>query len=239
MNAIIMAAGIGSRLAPLHLNRPKCLLEADGETLVRRLVRQCHEQGIDDVSVVVGYRAELVERELGDSVRFLHNEFYEQTNSLMSLWMAREQLTGDALVMNADLFFEPLLLRTAIEQTLPAVMLADSSRVETADYGFGLEASRIVRHGKAHSLAQTDAEYVGLARIDAQFMPRFRSRLDELFHAGRVHDWWEQTLYSYIPEGVPIYAHDVAGLMWTEVDCLRDYERLRGWVPETALARAA
>ena len=92
-------------------------------------------------------RIELEERELGDSVRFFHNEFYEQTNSLMSLWLAREQLDGDALVMNGDLFFEPLVLQSALEQTLPAVMLADSSRVETADYAFGIDDGRIVRHG--------------------------------------------------------------------------------------------
>lgn len=230
MNVIIMAAGIGSRLGALAGQRPKCLLPAGGETLVRRIVGICHAQGLYDISVVTGYRAELIETELGDSVTYFHNPLFESTNSLVSLWFAAEKLAGDVILMNADLFFEPDVLRLLLEQPRPAVMLSDSSRIATADYRFGFEADRICRYGKSLSDAETDGEYVGMAKVAGRFMPRFRRRLNELLLAQRVHDWWEEVLYSFIPEGVPIYHRDVAGLFWTEVDCQRDFDRLRNWV---------
>ena len=59
MNAIIMAAGTSSRFAPLSYEKPKGLLKVKGEVLVERQIRQLKEAGITDITVVVGYKAEL------------------------------------------------------------------------------------------------------------------------------------------------------------------------------------
>ena len=61
MNAVIMAAGTASRFAPLSYERPKGLLEVKGEVLIERQIRQLKEAGVDDITVVVGYKAEMFE----------------------------------------------------------------------------------------------------------------------------------------------------------------------------------
>ncbi len=230
MKVIIMAAGVGSRLSEISGGKPKCLIKAVGETLIKRIVRVCKSRGIDDVTVITGYEKELVHRELGQEVNFVYNPFYSVTNSISSLWLTREKLDGDVILMNADLFFESALLDSVLRQRKTAVMMSDSTRIETADYRFCFKADRITHYGKHLSNSQTDGEYVGMARIDSSFTGRFRTRLEEMIEQGRTNCWWEEVLYSFIPQGVPVYHHDVAGTFWTEIDDPRDFDRLQKWL---------
>jgi len=230
MKVIIMAAGVGSRLAEISNNQPKCLIKAGCETLIHRIIRLCHDRGLNDISIVTGYKSKRIEEELGDQVTYIENPFYSVTNSIASLWLARHKLEGDVLLMNADLFFEPILLDQVLKQTRPVVMLSDSTRIETADYRFSFKDDRIIRYGKDLSYKETDGEYVGIVKIDKSFMPSFKSRLKKLVTSGQFNDWWEDVLYSFIPEGRPINYHDIAGNFWTEIDYLTDYKRLQDWL---------
>jgi choline kinase len=229
MKVIIMAAGVGSRLSEISNGKPKCLIKAGEETLIKRIVRVCKSRGIDDVTVITGYEKNLVYRELGQEVNFVYNPFYSVTNSISSLWLARKKLEGDVILMNADLFFESSILDTLLGQRKTAVMMSDSTRIETADYRFCYEGDRITQYGKHLSNSETDGEYVGMARIDSSFTRGFRARLEKMIDKGQINCWWEDVLYSFIPQGVPIYHYDVAGTFWTEIDDPRDFDRLQKW----------
>lgn len=229
MRAFIMAAGVGSRLSTFSNHRPKCLLKVGGRTLLSRMLDLLASRGITDVTVVTGYRADLVEQEVAGRARCLHNPSYLSSNSIVSLWHARDLLEGDVLVTNGDLFYEEALLDRLLADRRDRVMVADSTRIEDADYRFTLEGDRIVGYGKNIPVERTDAEYVGMAKIGASFLPAFKERLLQLVGAGQGHHWWEDALYSMIPEGVPVYSHDVAGVFWGEVDYVKDFERIQCW----------
>lgn len=229
MEVIIMAAGVGSRLAGISNNQPKCLIKSGGESLIKRIVRLCNEKGLHNITVVTGYKYKNVEEELGNSVTYIENPFYNITNSISSLWLAREYLVGDVLLMNADLYFEDSVLDMALEQTQDAIMLADSTRIENADYRFAFDNDTIIRYGKELSNHETDAEYVGIVRIDKAFINAFVIRLKEMISKGLINDWWENVLYSFIENGKDIHYHDVKGAFWTEIDYLTDYIRLQKW----------
>jgi choline kinase len=223
---IIPAAGVGSRLSRQSQHTPKCLIRVEGRSIAERTIDLCRARGIDDFVFIVGYEADTVRRELGDRVRYYDNPFYRVSNSIASLWMARPELEGDLLIMNSDVFFDPALLDMLLDDDRPAVLLSDRSRAADADYRFALDGDRIARFGKQLSVAETDAEYVGMARINAPFTARFAARLDQLVRGGRLDAWWEDALYDFIREGVPVYARDVGGHFWGEVDFMEDYQRL-------------
>lgn len=229
MRAFIMAAGVGSRLAALSQARPKCLLQVGSETLLSRMLDLFASRGITDVTVVTGHRADLVRQEVGHRARCIHNPSYLTTNSIASLACARDLLEGDVLVTNGDLFYEEALLDRLLADPRDRVLAADSTRIVDADYRFTLDGDRVVGYGKNIPVERTDAEYVGLAKIGATFLPAFKERLFSMVGAGQVNHWWEDALYSMIPEGVPVYAHDVAGIFWGEVDYVKDYERIQSW----------
>jgi len=225
-----MAAGVGSRLQTLSAGKPKCLIQAGAETLLARLIRQLKSRDIHDITVITGFKSQLIEDELGSDVRTIHNPFFRVTNSIASLWLARELLTADTLLMNADLYVEPAVLDIAIAQTHPVAMLSDNRRIETADFRFRCEGNNIVEASKHISNEHTDCEYVGIVRIDRSFVAEFASRLEKMIAEGDFRNWWEGVLYSFIDDGMAIYHKDVAGVFWSEVDHVGDYKRLNSWL---------
>ena len=236
MKAIIMAAGIGSRLKQISGNRPKCLIEKGGISLLSRSVTLLKGRGISDISVITGYKSELIHQELGPRVTYFHNPYFEVTNSIASLWLARDLLCDDVILMNADLYYEEEVLDTALRQNGRAVMLSDSSRIEGADFRFCVRGNRILKTGKRLSLNDTDCEYVGIVRIDKSFIETFKVRLEQMIVQGDFTNWWEGVLYAFIDDGIDIFHKDVDGAFWTEVDHIGDYNRLINWNSSERLA---
>ena len=230
MKAIIMAAGVGKRLQALNINKPKCLITVGSETLIRRSVNLLVNKGISDITVIVGFMAHLIRNELNNDVAYFENPDFHSTNSIKSLWYARDLLEDNVLLLNGDLYYEHSILDYAINQTNAVVMLADSTRIDNADYRFGFTGKQINLFGKHLTNQETDAEYVGIVRIDKGFIKTFKQTLKEMIAAGRSNIWWEDVLYSFISKQVPIHFFDVAGTFWTEVDTLQDYNYLQNWI---------
>ena len=225
-----MAAGIGKRLHALNIKKPKCLISIGSTTLIRRSVNLLVSKGISDITVVVGYKSDLIHNELNNDVAYFENPDFQTTNSIKSLWYAKDLLEGDVLLLNGDLYYEHDILDYAINQTNPVVMLADSTRIDKADYRFGFSGNQINRFGKHLTNQETDGEYVGIVRIDQCFIKTFKQTLEKMITAGKSNIWWEDVLYSFIAEQIPIHYFDVAGTFWSEVDTLQDYNYLQSWI---------
>jgi len=230
MKAIIMAAGIGKRLHALNINKPKCLITIGSKTLIRRSVDLLLSKGISDITVIVGYKSDLIRNELNNDVAYYENPDFQTNNSIKSLWYAKDLLEDDVLLLNGDLYYEQGILDYAINQTNPVVMLADSTRIDNADYRFGFSGNQINRYGKHLTNHETDGEYVGIVRIDKCFIKKFKQTLEEMITSGKSNIWWEDVLYSFIKKQIPIHYFDVAGTFWSEVDTLQDYNYLQKWI---------
>jgi len=230
MKAIIMAAGVGKRLHALNINKPKCLINMGSTTLIRRSVNLLVSKGISDITVIVGFKGHLIRNELNNDVAYFENPDFHKTNSIKSLWYAKDLLEGDVLLLNGDLYYEHDILDYAINQTNPVVMLADSTRIDKADYRFGFSGNQINRFGKHLTNQETDGEYVGIVRIDQSFIKTFKDALEEMIISGKSNIWWEDVLYSFIEKQIPIHYFDVAGTFWSEVDTLQDYNYLQNWI---------
>jgi len=239
VKAIIMAAGIGSRLQSVIGDTPKSLIMAGGETLIARMVRILKSRNVTDITVITGYKKEHIHRILGPQVKYFDNPLYAVTNSITSLWLAKELLTDDVILMNADLYVEEKIIDIALAQTRSVVMLSDSSRIEDADFRFGVDGDRIVKTGNKLSNHDTDCEYVGIVRIDKGFVAKFKMRLEHMIKNADFRNWWEGVLYSFIDDGMTIYHEDVIGTFWTEVDHDGDYQRLNNWLAKQRLPQAA
>ena len=230
MKAIIMAAGIGKRLHALNIKKPKCLINIGSTTLIRRSVNLIVSKGISDITVVVGYKSDLIHNELNNDVAYFENPDFQTTNSIKSLWYAKDLLEGDVLLLNGDLYYEHDILDYALNQTNPVVMLADSTRIDKADYRFGFSGNQINRFGKHLTNQETNGEYIGIVRIDQSFIKTFKQTLEDMITAGKSNIWWEDVLYSFIEKNIPIHYFDIAGTFWSEVDTLQDYNYLQNWI---------
>lgn len=126
---MILAAGMATRLRPLTDSCPKCLLEVKGETLLQRTVDAMRGAGINEITVVTGYLQEMItdflKRNYPDMVfHFIENVVYSSTNNIYSLWLTREQVDGrDFLLMDSDIYCDPALVKTIVDQPVSALAL--------------------------------------------------------------------------------------------------------------------
>lgn len=230
MKAILMAAGMGTRIST-KTNEPKSLLDIGNGPLIRHTVSMLLAHDIE-VCICLGFKGELIRDALqGLCVTYYENPFYKVTNSIASLWFAREELTydGDILLGNADVFWQEDILDALLQAEEDVVLLADSSRCESGDYFFQTQNNELRAYGKEMPVAMRSSEYVGLAKIKQSFLDTFYQQMMKLVHEGSYQLWWENTVYELI-EQRPIYVRDIYPRYWSEIDVLQDYENILSYI---------
>lgn len=226
--AVILAAGAGRRLQPLVGPRPKCLARVGGCTLIERQIRALRAHGVGPVAVVVGYGRDEVEAACGSDIDFVHNPDHASTNSLYSLWLARDLLADGFMVLNADVLFHPVLLSRLLDAPYEDVLLLSPRRPDTR---YSDEEMKVqVRGGcvaaidKALPDGDTDGENVGIARFGATGAALLLDEVNALIRAGAVREWLPRAFDAFCRKR-PLHVVDTAGYPWIEIDFPEDYRR--------------
>ncbi len=237
MKAIILAAGRGTRISR-HINdKPKCTVPLrEGYSLIEYSIDLLRNKGIDDISIVLGYRSTVIKDLLKDrGIAFYLNPFYDITNSIASLWFAKERIEGNdrVIIMNGDVFLSDEAINLILAETRDPVLFYDRSRREEADYKFFCDGDHIVKYGKELSIDETSGEYIGCASFGGAFVASFKQQLETLIMENKHSLWWEDVLYSMTKDR-SVYAKDIAGAFWGEVDYVEDYERIMAYYRDTS-----
>ena len=114
MKVIILAAGMGSRLMPLTNDRPKCMVKLLDDTLIERQIKIFHSYDINDITIVTGYKNEVIDM---PNVNYVNNPNYETTNMNESLFCALKPSNSSVLVTYGDIVFEPKIVQQMLEIT--------------------------------------------------------------------------------------------------------------------------
>ncbi|MGE5803330.1 MAG: NTP transferase domain-containing protein [Gemmatimonadota bacterium] len=234
--AIVLAAGVGSRLRPLTDDRPKCLLEVGGRTILDRQLDDLRHCGVTEVVAVVGYCSEQIRARYGDSVRYVANERYEQTNSLYSLWLARQELMSGALILNSDVLAPRRLFERLLAASAPDAILVElGNAFEPEDMKVRLNGRRVVDFGKRLPQEQSHAHNVGVAKFCTEGARHLGECLERLITTGHENDWAPAAFREFAAKW-PLTAVDTDGLPWIEIDFVEDLTRARVDIEPTFLA---
>lgn len=233
MRAFILGAGQGTRLRPLTDDRPKCLVEVAGRSLLAWQHRALAVAGVEDVTVIGGYRAEAIE---AAGYRLLRNEQYASSNMVHSIYLALTATPpGEAaLIVYGDIAFEPRLIEALVGTSVDVATVVDSTWHAYWRLRFGgalrndLESlvlapdHRVVRLGEeTDDLSQVDARYVGLSLVTADAVEQVKRAIE----AGGVpsHLSTTELLQRRIDDGRRVFAVPVQH-GWFEVDSVADLE---------------
>ena len=228
MRAVLLAAGMGTRISRYLSGKPKCTVDIGGITLIENTVLMLQSKGIKDIAIVLGYRGNVIRDILKDyDISFYENPFYDVTNSIASMWFARDFLKVEDryIIMNGDVFLEDKLLDEIVAETGSPVMFADGSRKEEADYKFKYENGILRKYGKELTGDDITGEYIGLGSFDYSFIRFFTEEMEAMISRQQHNVWWENIVYE-ISRDRDVYVKDIAGMFWAEVDYIEDYKRI-------------
>lgn len=235
LTAVVLAAGVGSRMGAFTNDRPKCLLEvAPGQTVLGLQLDRLFETGrVRRVVVVTGYRSDLVERFVAvhPQRRWIDielNPFYDVANNLHSLWLARRWLSRGGLIVNGDDLFHPALLERALAAPGDVVVTINKKdSYDPDDMKVLLERDRLFRIGKDLPLTSAHGEAIGVIRVSAVGATWIADSLDELVRAGDRKVFYLRAIQRVIDEGLPVHVADITPIPWAEIDEPRDLAAVR------------
>ncbi|MFQ5694905.1 MAG: NTP transferase domain-containing protein [Terriglobia bacterium] len=223
--AIILAAGRGRRLGALTGNKPKCLLRVGGKTLLEHQLGALRAHSLEQAVVVTGYCAEAVAAELHGRARWLVNPRHGDTNSLYSLWLAREHTAEGFVLLNADVLFDPEVLGRVLRSPRPEALAVERrQRFDEEEMKVELEGDRIRALSKQLEAARAHAENVGVLKFSAEGARLLFKRIEELLAAGAEKEFCPYAFNALAAEH-PLYAVPIDGLPWIEIDFPADLER--------------
>ena len=221
MKAIILAAGYGSRMYPLAQNMPKCLLTIKGETLLGRQLRILRSCGVEDITVVTGFHQEKILERYGEEVSIRYNPHYEITGSIFSLWVAREILTDDVIIINSDVICTEEPIRDLLADDNPYCFIVDKGACDKEARKVKVIGDVIVDTSKTIPAEEAEGEHIGIAKIKKEGLAAFKESLFECVKRDS-HLGFPDVFADLARKGCRIN-FVLINSPWTEVDTEQDY----------------
>lgn len=223
MRYIFLTAGKGTRLHPLTLNYPKSMYKLDANTTVlQRMIALIRKYDKDaEIVLVVGFLKEQIKENIKDVI-YVDNPFFKVTNSIASLWFAKDYLEEQVTIINGDIVIEDDLAKDIFSTCIkrPEVLI-DSSIKNDGDYNVQINGDRILVMSK--ELDNYFGEYAGITRLDSVSCQKLKECIDGMVGNEMYDQWYENALVQMIfNEDFDLYYKDIKDYSWTEVDCVDD-----------------
>lgn len=237
MKAIILSAGQGTRLLPMTKESPKCLLPLAGDTtnILRWQLDQLEEAGVTETIVVTGFfsdkvRAELARRTGPMKTRTIHNPFYKVADNIGSVWVARDEMTEDFLLMNGDTLFTVDVVRKLMKEGKDAINVTvaykesydDDDMKVTLSEGKG---SNLVAVSKIIDMSEVDAESIGMMMFKGRGAQMFREAVENVMMNPEAVKRYYLTVIDMLAKMVTVGTVEAPQSDWCEVDFPLDLER--------------
>jgi len=226
MQAVILAAGFGSRLAQVTGGLPKCLLPIGGRPLIEHQLDALADAGIGKVMVVVGHKADEVRKVLGNRVEYIENSRYDETNSLYSLWLTRDWVKESFVLLNCDLLFHSEILDRLLAKEKTGLVFDSTSSRSKEQTKVAVHEGKLTDLGKDLAPELTRGESLGMIYFEAKAIHPLMARANALIENGAERSWVIEAVRSVCSE-VEMQALNVAGLPWVEIDFPSDFERAK------------
>lgn len=244
-DAVVLVAGTGSRLRPLTNDRPKCLVEVGGRTILARLLDRLASAGITRAVLATGHRADALgahfERHPSPlALELVSNERFATTNNAYSLFTTRAAMGGHGfLLCDGDVLLGPGVVERLLEDEADNALLVE----RRADMGEEEMKAVVDSNLRVTALAKTirpDAafgESIGVQRVGEASAPALWNTLAEMMASGGEGQYYEAAFQRMIDAGIPFAAVPVTGEEWIEVDDVADLERAEAQVRARAWDR--
>tara|TARA_Y100001936_G_scaffold20267_1_gene17363 strand:+ start:26087 stop:26875 length:789 start_codon:yes stop_codon:yes gene_type:complete len=254
-NVIILAAGFGSRLLPLTKDKPKSLIEFDGKTLLERNIEIFKKHGINDITIVTGYKKEKI---IFKDINYIENENFEHNSTLLSLFYAIKEIKNSTIVTYSDIIFEEKILEELLMTKNDISVVVDAKwkdywKLRTDETINDATETAIFDNEKnvtsiGHKNSQANGHFIGLMKLENNGSEKFKELFlntkqnvingknklnNELsFEKLRIVDLLE----GLIKENYSIHA-TLTNNGWLEFDTINDFKLYRDMLDKKILKK--
>lgn len=229
IQAVILAAGRGSRMGELTKDIPKPLLPIGEKTIIEYILDALHVCGIFDVIIVTGYKGNSIKNKIKNqykncSLTYVHNDGFEASDNLYSLWLARQHIIDGMLFLNGDTLFHKDILAEVLNNFHEDCVLVDSKRTEEKNpIVIHENESRLVEIG--HTISR-DSHGVasGIYKLSKTTCERYFQEAGKFFTQGPRKGGFVIPLQQ-LASSIHFHAVYSEDERWININTLSDYER--------------
>ena len=241
--ALIIAAGLGSRLKGHTEHTPKCMLDFGGKTLLERQLSSYKENEITDISLVRGYKKQKINYK---NIKYFDNDDYENNNILNSIFYAEEVINGNIIISYSDILFEPFIVQRALDSDYDISVIVD---IDWKDYYIDRKEhplseaenvifnsnNEVVKIGKiATEREEVHGEFIGMIKLNHRGSEIFKQHFNRVkktfwnkpFQRAKIFQkaYLTDMIQELVDNNIKVHCV-VIKRGWKEIDTVEDYRK--------------
>ena len=227
MQAIIMAAGKGSRLGELTKGYPKSFVEINGKKLIEYNLEMLRSVGVDKIIIVTGYREEAFKEltEGMDDIVLKYNPFYPLVNVLGSFYMGMDELDDDFIFLHADTICDKSIYEKLIQFEVDVNLPVQYGKCDEEAMKVRSENGKLIEITKQMPVEKAEGEFIGIASFKKKALVTLKQKVKEVLADEDFSAYFEGAIQRMIDEtDYEIKTFDVNDAPWIEIDFKEDYE---------------
>ena len=226
MKAVILAAGIASRLRPLTNDTPKCLLKTGSKLILEQAIENLLANELKDIIVVTGYRENQIrdylnERFFGFNIQLVYNEYFATTNNIYSLGLAREAVgENPMLLMDSDILFDHRIIGELVRSGHENCLALKKHAVQDEEIKVRVDArGRVLEISKEVDPVESIGESIGIELFGNDMRSELFTVIERRVGIeGKVNQFYEAAFQELIDRGHELFAVDATGYCCMEID---------------------
>lgn len=221
MKAVILAAGLGSRLRPITDEVPKCMVPVNGIRIIDKQIDNLLLSGVDDIYVVSGYKADVLNAHLKEKypfVKIVANTRYAETNNMYSLFLVRDYVFGkEFLLMNSDVYFDSSIIAGMLEGNNVSKIACDRSQYLEESMKVTLDNGKINHISKKISAADCFAVSIDVYRISDNDSKTLFAEVEDTILNRKDENSWTEVALDRVFDKTNFTPYIITG-RWFEID---------------------
>lgn len=227
MEAVILAAGYGSRLGHHTAEIPKAMLKIGNKPLIHYALRTLEKNGIRDVIVVTGHKGYKLRDYLSQfdlNFNFVHNSLYRKTNNIYSLYLAIEHVRKGFYILNSDVLFHPEIFDSLHNSTNNALTLSVDTvkKLGEEEMKVKIVDGLIKKISKQIPPDEADGEYIGIAKVPKNAVDNLSEHVELVMDEKGRRVFYEEAFQSMMDAEIEVFYESTKGLPWIEIDTPSD-----------------
>lgn len=221
MKALILAAGLGTRLAPITNDRPKSLVPVNGQPILFKQIDNLHRNGIYNITIVSGYKADMLEKTVHDKypeIQIIESVNYAGTNNMYSAYIAWDILYNhEFLMMNADVFYDASVITTLMEYKGKNAIVTDIGIYLEESMKVVEKGGRLVQISKTIAPEDALGSSIDVYKFSAEGSKAFFDKCAEYIECKKELKLWSEVALNDILAEIEFKACPLNG-RWFEID---------------------